>query len=369
MLDFTSALYLGLRHASESLRPWAQLTGGVPAALAVPPVTGVVGRQLAELTGTERATLARSTFHAFWDLFVIFANTDTTIYVDAKTYPIARWGVERAAARGVPVRSFNHHDPADLWRRLAQDAGSRRRPLVVTDGLCPSCGSLAPVPRYLHLAREFGGMLVLDDTQALGIMGHSPGPRAPYGLGGGGSLRRHGIDAAHVLVVSSLAKGFGAPLAMIGGRADEVARIEAESDTRVHCSPPSFADLHAAARAIEVNRRAGDALRRWLAALVRRFRAGLSRLGFPVSRSLFPVQSLPASPVRDARALHQRLARLGIRALLHKPACRPGATVSFIITARHTPAAIDRAVQAVAAASAVKRLSVLSPGYALSDRR
>lgn len=369
MLDFTSALYLGLRHASQSLRPWAQLTGGAPAALAEPPVAGAVAEQLAEMTGTERAALARSTLHVFWDLFVILADGDSTIYVDAKTYPIARWGVERAAARGVPVRTFTHHDPADLWRRLANDAGSRRRPLVVTDGLCPSCGTLAPIPRYLHLAREFGGTLVLDDTQALGIIGHSPGPQAPYGLGGGGSLRRHGVEATHVLVVSSLAKSFGVPMAMVGGRAAEVARFEAESDTRVHCSPPSFAELHAAVRAIEVNRRAGDALRLWLARLIRRFRAGLSRLGLPVSRSLFPVQSLAAGLTGDARALHRRLARLGIRALLHKPACRPGATVSLIITARHTPAAIDRAVEAVAAAVTVKRFASPFPRYALGDRR
>jgi hypothetical protein len=32
-LDFTSALYLGLHHGRDDLRPWAQLTSGVPAAL------------------------------------------------------------------------------------------------------------------------------------------------------------------------------------------------------------------------------------------------------------------------------------------------------------------------------------------------
>ena len=36
MLDFTSSLYLGMRHASRDLRPWDSLTRGMPAAL-VPP--------------------------------------------------------------------------------------------------------------------------------------------------------------------------------------------------------------------------------------------------------------------------------------------------------------------------------------------
>jgi len=350
VLDFTSALYLGLRHASASLRPWAQLTGGVPAALATPALARTVAGRLASVTGTERATLARSTLHAFWDLFVILAGSDTTIYVDASAYPIARWGVERAASRGVPVRTFAHHDPADLWRRLTREPGARRRPLLVVDGLCPGCGALAPLREYLERAREFGGNLVVDDTQALGIVGRAPGPPTPYGSGGGGSLRRHGVDAAHVVLVSSMAKGFGVPMAMLGGSAAAIARFDAESATRVHCSPPSYAELHAAERALEANRVSGDALRLRLVRLVRRFRAGLRALDLSVGRSLFPVQSLASSAVVDAPALHRRLRELGVRTVLQRSACGAGATVSFLITARHTPAAIDRAVEAVATA-------------------
>jgi 8-amino-7-oxononanoate synthase len=351
VLDFTSALYLGLRHASASLRPWAQLTAGVPAALATPALARTVAGRLASLAGTERVTLARSTLHTFWDLFVILARSDTTIYVDASAYPIARWGAERAASRGVPVRTFAHHDPADLWRRLTREPGARRRPLVVVDGVCPGCGAFAPLREYLERAREFGGSLVVDDTQALGIVGHSPGPRAPYGSGGGGSLRRHGVGPAHVVLVSSLAKGFGVPMAMLGGSAAAVARFEAESATRVHCSPPSFAELHAAERALDVNRASGDALRRRLARLVRRFRAGLRAFDISVGRSLFAVQSLASSPVPDARALHRRLLELGVRTVLQRSACGSGLTVSFLITAGHSPAAIDRAVEAVAASA------------------
>ena len=349
MLDFTSALYLGLRHESGSLRPWSQLTAGVPAALATPALSRTVAAGLAALVGAERATLARSTLHAFWDLFGILPGDDTAIYVDASAYPIARWGVERAAARGAPVQVFAHHDPADLWRWLTANAVSRRRPLVVVDGLCPGCGALAPLRDYLQRAREFGGRLVVDDTQALGILGHSPAPSDFFGLGGGGSLRRHGVDGTHVLLVSSLAKGFGVPLAVLAGSTAEVARFEQESATRVHCSPPSLADLHAAERAIEVNRSSGDLLRRRLAQLVRRFRHGLRALGLRASgQSLFPVQSLATPRESDAGVLHRRLQRRGVRALLYKPACRPRAMVGFIITAGHTPAGIDRAVDAVA---------------------
>ena len=354
MLDFTSALYLGLRHPSASLVPWAQLAAGVPAALETPALARAVAGDLAALTGTERATLAPSTLHAFWDLFGILADARTAIFVDAGAYPISRWGVERARSRGTAAQTFAHHDPADLWRRLAEVPGARRRPLVVTDGLCPGCGRPAPLPQYLERVREFGGQLILDDTQALGILGRAPGARAPYGEGGGGSLRRHGIVSPDVLLVSSLGKGLGVPMAMLGGSTAAIARFEARSETRTHCSPPSFADLHAAAHALRLNSRSGDRLRRRLAQLVRRLHRGLRGLGLPATRSLFPVQPL-GFPGIDPRTVHARLERLGIQALLHRPTCGGRMRVSLVVTASHAPEAIDRAVQAagVAAGAAV----------------
>ena len=368
MLDFTSALYLGLRHASGSLRPWARLTAGVPAALASPPLAERIAGELARLTGVERATLARSTLHAFWDLFVIFGSRNGAIHVDAGSYPIARWGVERAAAKGLPTRTFAHHDAGALRRSLGRDARSGHRPLVLADGFCPSCGSAAPIREYLEAVRGHGGRLVLDDTQALGILGESPGRSEPYGAGGGGSLRCAGVGGPDILVVSSLAKGFGAPLAVVGGSAPDVAQFGALSETRVHTSPPSFADLHAAERALELNRSHGDALRVRLARLVLKFRSGLSRLGLPIGRSLFPVQSLGQIPGLDTRLLHSRLSRLGVRTALHQSRCRSRPQVSFLITAAHTPAEVDHALEALASLVARRRDPAPSPSDAVFAR-
>ena len=118
MLDFTSALYLGMRHPGRSLRPWVQLTTGRPAALASPPSASAVAEHLAALQGCEAATLVPSTLHLFWDLFTILANERIAIYMDAGTYAIVKWAVERAAARGTPVRIFRHHDPDALGDQL-----------------------------------------------------------------------------------------------------------------------------------------------------------------------------------------------------------------------------------------------------------
>jgi 8-amino-7-oxononanoate synthase len=347
--DFTSALYLGLQHPSPSLRPWHQLTTGVPAALVEPAEAREIARSLAEMQGVEAATLATSTFHLAWDLFDLLAQTPITLFMDAGAYPISRWGAQRAEMRGAPVRTFPHHDAAALERELSA-APRGRVPVVVTDGLCPNCGRVAPLSDYLALARHRGGMLVADDTQALGILGQAPSVRMPYGQGGGGSLRWSGLHAPEALVFSSLAKGFGVPVAVLAGSRAWICKYEEQSLTRMHCSPPSVATLRAAEHAVACNRHDGDARRARLLELVRRFRRELSAASVSMGPGLFPVQTIRAEQGMPASVLHRRLAERGVHAVLHGGA-KGQPRISFLLTSQHTCSEITTAVSAIAAVS------------------
>ena len=279
----------------------------------------------------------------------MLACKGVAIYVDDGAYSIMRWGAERAAASGVPLRTFPHHDAHGLRRRLHRDAFCRLRPVVAADGFCPKCGKPTPIGAYLQAVRELGGCLVLDDTQALGILGRVPDGCPPYGRRGGGSLRHANVGGADVVLVSSLAKGFGVPLAVLSGSKVMVRSFESRSETRVHCSPPSVAVIHAAENALAVNETYGDALRLRLAKRVHQFRKRLAGIGFSATGGLFPVQTL--APIRglDAAALYCRLLLLGVRAVLLRARDGAGARIGFLITARHTPDEIDRAADAIAA--------------------
>jgi 8-amino-7-oxononanoate synthase len=360
VLDFTSALYLGLRHSSSSLRPWPGLTTGRPAALEPPPGSEAIASGLAGLVGCESATLAASTLHLFWDLFGILARDRVRIFMDQGTYATARWGIERAAARGVPVRPFPHHDAA--WLRALVDAHRHdgRRPIVVSDGFCPSCGAPAPLGAFLRCIAGCGGRVVLDDTQALGILGKQ----------GGGSLRLHGIQSGEVIIGCSLAKGFGVPMAVLAGSADLIRRFEAESDTRMHCSPPSVASLRAAEQALAINRAQGGRLRRHLAELIRRFRAGLNAIGVSAEGGSFPVQTLKPVGIA-AEAIYRRLLHFGVRTVLVRRRGAVGAQVAFLITALHRASDIDRAIEALGHAMKFKdsNLQVDDSNLQLAVRR
>jgi 8-amino-7-oxononanoate synthase len=355
VLDFTSALYLGLKHAHAELRPWTQLTLGKPAALSPPPESEAIADQLASLIGCERATLGTSTLHLFWDLFGQLGREPAAIYVDAGTYPIARWGVERAQARGARVRSFKHHDVNALQSALRRDANRGRTPIVVTDGFCPGCGCHAPLPAYLDSVRAYEGRLVVDDTQALGIYGRSVRGR-PYGQGGGGSLRWWAIDpddVDDVMVISSLAKGLGVPIAVLASSRVAIDRFTRASATRVHCSPPSVALLRAAERALIINATHGDWLRDQLARRVRYFRARLAELALAAAGDWFPVQTLQLEADRNTVDMHDRLRGAGIATVLHPGRGGSGPRLSFILTARQCRSEIDRVMAVLAEALAI----------------
>jgi len=334
-----------MRHASGTIGSWEQFTTGVPAALGPPPHERPLTDALARLQGCERAALSPSTLHLFWDLFGTWATRGTAIFFDAGLYPIGRWGIERAAGRGVPVRSFPHHDASALRELLQCHARGRQWPTIVTDGFCTGCGTHAPVRDYFELAQDYGGQLIMDDTQAIGIFGLAHSALAPYGKGGGGTLRRFNLSGPRVLSVSSLAKGFGVPVAVVAGSCERIAGLEQASDTRVHCSPPSIPVLHAARHALALNNKYGDGLRLCLAQRVSHFRKRLAEVGISTTGGLFPVQTLREVSGECASTLHEKLSRVGIRTVLHRGHGKNGPSLSFILTARHRITEIDRAVK------------------------
>lgn len=336
-------------HSSHELSPWRQFSTGRPAALEPGQEARRIAQELAGLQNCEAGVVGPSTFHLFWDLFTVLIRWEKKIvlYVDRGLYPIGWWGVERVKAQGISVYLFREHDASALRKLLRSTLTPRGRPVVVTDGLRPGRWGPAPLRTYVNLVRAYGGYLVLDDTQAQGVLGRNPAPSSPYGFGGGGSLPWHDIEGPDIVTVSSLAKGFGVPMAILGGSLDMIKRFEAHSDTLVHCSPPSIAVLHAALHALFLNRIEGEERRQGLWDRVKYFRQGLNGAGLFTTGGPFPVQSLAGICGYAAHTLHQGLLTQGIRTVLHRGAGPEGPRLSFLITARHRLSELDRAVDAL----------------------
>ncbi|GEO06945.1 2-amino-3-ketobutyrate coenzyme A ligase [Adhaeribacter aerolatus] len=341
MDDFTSALYLGFCNPASQVPPWQQLTTGVPAALKEPFINQWVADQVAKMQGLERGVISPSSLHLFWDIFGQ-AGENTIILADDKLYAVARWGLERAVARGARVINFKHQNLEDLTLKLRQYVPKKASLLVVTDGWCPHCGKPAPLPDYLSLTRKYKGLLLIDDTQALGVLGAEPKQALPGGKGGGGLLLWYNIKGEDIITICSLAKGLGVPLSVLSGSRQQIEKFKNESETRVHSSPVSAAHVQAACLALAVNKKRGNLLRLKLFKNVKLFRESLARFGIATQGSFFPVQTLKLPVSTNPYTLYQQLLSLNIRALLLEPHLGKKPEISFCLTALHTPEQIRR---------------------------
>ena len=141
----------------------------------------------------------------------MLAGDTSVTYLDVACYPIARWSTECLKDRPRKVRLFQHQNPRDLARLLNEHPAGVKA-IIVCDGISACSGNPSPLSEYLRLLPA-NGWLVVDDTQALGILGRNPHDCDPYGSGGGGSAPYHALQDFRLVLVCSLAKSFGVPLA------------------------------------------------------------------------------------------------------------------------------------------------------------
>lgn len=222
--------------------------------------------------------------------------------------------------------------------------------MVVSDGCCATCGRVAPLAALHAVVREHGGLLVLDVSQSIGLLGEAPSRQDVYGLGGGGAARHAGVYGEHLITVASLAKAYAAPLAVACGP-DSVLGALQHAGSRVHSSPPSLPVVLAARRALEIDRRLGRSLRRRLAARVLRFKHELSTLGIETVGGLSPIQVLEVAPRQAPAAWAERLSRHlqaeGVRGFVLAGQAR-GPRPAFALSARHSVSDVVTAAHAVA---------------------
>jgi 8-amino-7-oxononanoate synthase len=240
------------------------------------------------------------------------------------------------------VRFFTHHQPAALGRLLDRHPAGRLA-VVVCDGFCPQCGAPAPLGAYLSLVKQAGGLLFLDDTQALGILGSGPGPGMPYGRDGGGTCRFFDLADPAILIGASAAKGFGAPLAVLVGAGEWIDFVRANAETRLHSSPPSLAAIQAAQEALAMNESRGRLLRAGLAWRVRFFRSQLMQRELEPHGGMFPVQSIRLDSPDLAARVYRALVRKGMRPVLSRGHQPDDLRISFLLTLRHSRTVLSSA--------------------------
>lgn len=269
------------------------------------PAHNALVRELCSFLAVETATLVPSGYLAPLVLLQALGADYDVVLLDGA----AHYGeIDAARAGGKDVVSFRHLDPDDLDRTLSH-LRSTQRPLILTDGVFPSTGAIAPLREYRDVLAGYpGSLLCVDDAHAFGVLG-------PCGRG---SLEHHAVDGPSVHVCGTLSKAFGAAGGFVPSSTALQETIRERSRVPVGASAPSAPAAAAAAAALRVLA-AHPEMRRALWDNATHLRDRLRGLGFDLPRTVVPILSLRGGPGLDLVRVHARLAADGIAVLYVPP--------------------------------------------------
>jgi len=162
-----------------------------------------IHRELEELTAEYTGMEAAITYTSCWaantaSIPALLAPGDTVISDELNHASIIDGC--RAVAKGVNRAVFKHSDMADLEGKLeaAKDNGSDTI-LVVVDGVFSMEGDITPLPEVIKLAKQYGAIVMVDESHASGVIGAT----------GRGTMEYYGITEGVDIISGTYGKALG----------------------------------------------------------------------------------------------------------------------------------------------------------------
>jgi 7-keto-8-aminopelargonate synthetase-like enzyme len=179
---------------------------------------------------------------------------------------------------GKPVYSFRHRDPEDLRKKLRARLKPRQTPFLLTDGIFPTYGHIAPVPDYLAVLTPYKGLIGLDDAHGVGVLGPN----------GRGTYEHFGVTSESLHLAGTLSKAFGGHGGFVVGRKKLIARVRNTVGAYIGSTPTPTPIAAATARGIEILRNHPE-MREQLRKNVALVKAGMKKLGVPIDETPVPI--------------------------------------------------------------------------------
>ena len=345
-LNFCANNYLGLADhpdivaaAREALDEWGFGMASVRFICGTQTQHRELEREIAEFSGTDDAILFPSCFDANGGIFEVLMGPEDAIISDALNHASIIDGVRLSKARRF---RYANRDLDDLRTQL-EDARSQdsRRILIVTDGVFSMDGYYAPLAEICDLAEEFGSMVMVDDSHAVGFVGET----------GRGSHEHCGVIDRVDIVTGTLGKALG------GGSGGYVAAHQEIVDLlKQRARPYLFSNavapsVVAGSRAALRLARESDEPRERLRHNSELFRSLMTEAGFdllPGSHAIVPVMFPGEDGARRASQIADAMLERGVYVIAFSfPVVPRGeARIRVQLSAAHTDADIEACVQA-----------------------
>ena len=234
------------------------------------------------------------------------------------------------------IHVFPHKDVTAAEKILAELDSASGRKLLITDGVFSMDGDIGPLPGLVAAAEKHGAIMMVDDAHASGVLGRN----------GRGTIDHFGVHGRVHVQVGTLSKAIGVLGGYVCGSRDLIEFLYHRARPFLFSTshPPAVAaSCMAAFDVLEQEPERIQAL--W--DNTKYFKAGLSSSGFNTGMSETPITPVIVGEAKTAHDLSRALFDEGVLATgIGFPTVPKGkARVRTIVTATHTRAELDRALE------------------------
>jgi glycine C-acetyltransferase len=297
-------------------------------------------RRLSAFLRTDATILYSSCFDANGGTFETLLDERDAVISDELNHASIIDGIRLCKAQRYRYRN---RDMADLETQLKAASSARRR-LVVTDGVFSMDGYLAPLDEICALAEQYGALVMVDDSHAVGFVGPN----------GAGTPELFGVQDQVDIVTGTLGKALGgASGGYVSGRAEIVELLRQRS--RPYLFSNAVAPSVVAGSLVALDLVAGSGEQR---ELLRRntelFRGRMAQEGFDVLPGEHPICPVMFGDAALAASIADQMLGHGVYVIAFSyPVVPMGkARIRVQLSASHTPEDVETCVRAFAAARA-----------------
>jgi glycine C-acetyltransferase len=303
---------------------------------------------LSAFLGTEDTILYSSCFDANGGLFETLLDEQDAVISDALNHASIIDGVRLCKAKRY---RYANNDMADLEQQLidAKNTGARFI-LIATDGVFSMDGTIANLAKVCDLADQYGALVMVDDSHAVGFVGAN----------GRGTHEYCNVMGRVDIITGTLGKALGgASGGYTSGKKEVIAWLRQRSRPYLFSNSLAPSIVQASLATLELIQN-GQALRGQLWRNVDQFRTGMTAAGFTLAGKDHAIIPVMLGDAKLAGQMAELLLAEGVYVVgFSFPVVPKGqARIRTQISAAHTSEQIDHVIAAFTKVG--KKLSVIA---------
>ena len=260
--------------------------------------------------GFESSILFSSGYLANLGLITTISDKDSFIYADKLNHASLNDACILSRAK---FFRYPHND-MELLERLLKKNKTKKKKLIVTDGVFSMDGDLADIPKLVQLAQKYDAYLYIDDAHGYGVLGKNGQGILEY-FENIGPMKK--IPRDRIIYTITLSKAVGVSGALVNACKNIINLVVNKSRTYIYTTAEQPALIMGVERSFEIIKK-NYSLRERLNKSINLFRKNINKKNL-LTNSITPIQPLIIESAEKTIKISEKLNSYGF----HVPAIRP----------------------------------------------